>query len=1120
MKYSYQKNTFSICRISLFIFSLVLLQACNNSTETNNSSESPLFSLLEADESGIHFNNVLQESPSVNTYVYFNAYNGGGVAIGDINNDNLPDIYFTGSMVENKLYLNKGNMQFEDITSNAGVGGRNDWTTGVTMADVNNDGLLDIYVCRAYNNNFPELAANLLYINNGDLTFTEQAQAYGIADQSWSTHSTFFDYDLDGDLDLYVLNHLKVNTLDHGFSLANFTNPVHERSDHFYRNNGNGTFTDVTVEAGVLNYGVGLGVVSGDVNNDGWPDIYVANDRQEPDILYINNGDGTFENTIHQAVRHTSYSSMGVDLSDFNNDGQLDMMVCDMMAQNNYRRKTQMFGMNPQDFWMIVADGYHYQYMRNVLQLNNGNGTFSEIGQMAGVAKTDWSWATFFADFDNDGLKDLFVSNGIKRDIEDNDFKIELEKKLKDGYYEGSIEELVNMMPSNPIPNKIFRNNGDLTFSDKSSDFGITQPCFSNGAAYADLDLDGDLDLVVNNINLTASVYENNARKDLANNYLQIQLSGENGNLFALGAKVSVKSGDLQQHQELTLTRGFKSSVEPKIHFGLGSHSQVDEVVVTWPDGTQSRLNDIAANQLLEIDKTGAKEGLPDPWGNKHTPLFTDISKTSNADFQHSENEYDDYLKESLLPHKTSQFGPKIALGDVDGNGWDDFFIGGASGQAGVLYLQNDESDFRESSGPWQRDRAYEDIGALFFDADNDEDLDLYVVSGGNEFEQDSPLLQDRLYVNLGNGQFERATDALPEMLTSGGCVSAADYDGDGDLDLFIGGRLIPGQYPFAPRSYLLQNDNGKFTDVTAETGNDLLSPGLVTTALWTDFDKDEDLDLILTGEWMPISFFENNNGNFTNQTEKYGFDHTTGWWNIIIEEDFDGDGDMDYVAGNLGKNYKYKASDYEPLHIYCSDFDKTGTYDIVLGYYDDGTLFPVRGRQCSSEQMPFLKEKFPTYDQFAKANINDIYGDEALESALHYQAKLFTSSYIENQGNGTYSIRPLPIQAQIAPVQGLISRDFNSDGNMDILLSGNFHVSEMETGRADAGNGLLLLGDGKGNFQPTKISESGFYAPGDVRDMVLLNSDSEGSPLIIVANNNDRIQVIKHEEGGVQLEN
>ncbi|MEW6159693.1 MAG: VCBS repeat-containing protein, partial [Verrucomicrobiota bacterium] len=692
----------------------------------------PLFTLLNEQETGIHFNNPVEDSPVVNVYFYLNAYNGGGVAIGDINNDQLPDIYLTGNLAKNKLYLNKGNLRFEDITDKAGVASGDDWCTGVTMADVNQDGLIDIYVCRAFHSE-GTMRANLLFINNGDLTFTERAKEYGVADESFSTQATFFDYDLDGDLDLYVGNHSRRPTLDHDESYRNFLNPPFDLSDHLYRNNGNGTFTDVTIEAGILNFGVTLGVVAGDINQDGWPDIYIAKDQQEPDFLFLNQRNGTFRNTIHDALKHISDSSMGVDLADFNNDGHLDIAVADMMPESNYRQKTQMSVMDPKIFWTRVEHRYHYQYTRNMLQLNNGNGTFSDIAPLAGVAATDWSWSVLFADVDNDGLKDLFFTCGIKRDIQDKDYKAALNAKLKKGLYEGEFKALMDMIPATPIPNKFFRNAGNLTFSDETVDSGFGQPGFSNGAAFADLDLDGDLDFVVNNISSPVSLYRNNASQTLTNHFLRIRLKGSEKNPFALGAKVTVQSGTRQQFQELTLTRGFQSSVEPVLHFGMGELNRADEVLVEWPGGTRSRLTNVIANQVIDVSQANAPDGLSSSPRRTAEALFHEITNLAGVAFQHVENSYDDFAKEILLPYKNSERGPKLAVGDVDGNGLDDFFIGGASGQSGVLFLQSTAGRFQPVEGPWTEDSRAEDAGAVFFDADGDKDLDLYVVSGGNE---------------------------------------------------------------------------------------------------------------------------------------------------------------------------------------------------------------------------------------------------------------------------------------------------------------------------------------------------------------------------------------------------
>ncbi|MCH8904833.1 MAG: VCBS repeat-containing protein [Bacteroidetes bacterium] len=1105
----------SICGLSVF---LLIFYSCQTNTSENISdpatqSELQLFSLLNADATGLEFINIIIEDGVINFIDYDYMYNGSGVAIGDLNNDGLPEVYFAGNMTPNQLYLNKGNLKFENITQDAGVDGANGWCNGVTMADVNADGYLDIYVCRAYNDRRPDLRENLLYINNGDLTFTEMAKEYNLNCDGYSTQATFFDYDNDGDLDLFLGNHPReFHFTDIQTRIDQRNNPQLFESDRLYRNNGDNTFQDVTIEAGILNFGYSLGIVASDINNDGWIDIYVANDYEGADNLYMNHGDGTFSDQIATSVKHISNYGMGADLADINNDGLLDIVVLDMMAEDNYRQKTNMAAMDPARFWLLVDNDYHFQYMRNTLQLNNGNGSFSEVGQLAGINYTDWSWAALFADFDNDGYKDLFVSNGYRRDSRNKDFHSKLQEKLRETGGDMTTEDIIHylgLMPSQKLPNYYFENNGDLTFSNKSIPYGFDEPSFSNGAAYADLDADGDLDIVVNNLTDQAFLYKNNSIGLLENNYLRIKLIGDESNPMGLGAKVKLTTESGTQYQELTLTRGYLSSIERIIHFGLGRDDRIDELSIEWPGGKTEKLYDLEINQLITLDAGNASNPIQAPVRDEHH-LFMELSHRCGITFIHKENNFDDYKNQSLLPHKMSQFGPIITVGDVNYDGNQDFYVGGAAGESGALFIQNSYEHFTEHvDQPWQNDAANEDIGAIFFDADNDLDLDLYVVSGGNEFESTSNLLQDRLYVNDGAGNFTHNEELLPEMLTSGSCVIAADYDGDGDQDLFIGGRVVPGKYPLAPRSYILRNENGRFSDVTEEIAPELVNAGMVTSAIWTDFDGDGQTDLMVVGEWMPVSFYRNNNGNFENITQDLGFENSTGWWNKIVQGDFDQDGDMDYVVGNLGLNYKYKATEEEALHIYCHDFDRSGSLDIVLGYYNQGTCYPVRGRQCTSEQMPFILQKFSTYHEFGKATLQDVYGDD-LEVALHYEAKYFASSYIENKGGKSFEITPLPVEAQFSTVFGIIPEDLDHDGFLDLLIAGNFYVSEVETGRADAGVGLFMKGNGKGQFTPVRITDSGFNASKDVRDLALLKRKATLGSLILVGNNNDAMQVFR----------
>ncbi|MFT5167258.1 MAG: hypothetical protein ACI8P3_002495 [Saprospiraceae bacterium] len=1077
----------------------------------------PLFSLVPSEHSNILFQNKIKEDNLINYFKYEYLYNGGGVSIGDVNNDGLPDLYFTGNMTLNRLYLNKGNLQFEEVTAKAKASYFNDWCTGVTMVDINNDGWLDIYVSASGYHKDTEVRRNILFVNNGDAaanngipTFTDRAAEFGIDDIGYSIQSVFFDYDNDGDLDLYIANHPRLfreNVLD---ALEKMKNPPIENSDRLYRNDSEGEsikFSDVSEQAGIANYSHTLGVVASDFDQDGWIDIYTSNDFSDPDYFYKNNGNGTFTDIADKSLKHMAKFSMGVDASDFNNDGWTDLFAVEMMAEDNKRQKTNMAPMNPQEFEKTVASGFGYQYMHNALQLNNGileqgnlksDLTFSEISYLSGVATTDWSWSPLFADFDNDGWKDIFVTNGFRRDVLDKDFKKELKELLKGG--KTMYESIQSKMPASTLPNYIFKNNGDLTFSKKSKEWGFGDLVNSNGAAYADLDLDGDLDLVLNNIDTLAFIYKNNSvdNQSPENNYLRIKLTGDKSNRLGLGAKVKITTADgLSQYQEFTLTRGYQSSVEPILHFGLGKNKMVQEINIEWPNKSFTVLKEIKANQLLAVsDATATKVKAKEI--RTTDKIFKEANTVHHLNHRHKETIKDDYAKQVLLPHKLSQNGPGLAVADVDGDGLDDFYIGGAAGFPGALHIQKTKGTFTvKNTAIFTAHQSYEDMGALFFDVDQDGDMDLLVVSGSYEMEEGSEQLKNRLYMNDGKGDFAYAESALPEMNTNGSCVVAGDYDQDGDLDLFIGGRVVSGKYPMAPESFLLKNTNGRFENITATVPN-LSKVGMVTSALWTDYDDDDDLDLICVGEWMPITIFTNTGSSFEQST----IPNSAGWWNSISGGDIDNDGDTDYVLGNLGTNSKNKASVEQPFHVYGDDFDNNGNFDIVLGYYYEGTQYPVRGLQCSSEQIPDLKKKIPSYDIFGSATLTEIYGSESLKHSLHLEATTFESALLLNKGSGAFDLRALPNEAQFAPITGTLIEDLDLDGCLDILLVGNQYAVEVETGRYDAMKGLYLKGNCRGEFSPVSYSKSGFLVDGDARAMSLIAIGEAIRPAVIITIN------------------
>ena len=1028
---------------------------------------------------------------------FFYVYNGGGVAIGDINNDGLSDIFFSGNMVDDRLYLNQGGFRFEDISESAGIN-REGWSTGVTMVDINHDGLLDIYVCRSGNYG-ADRRKNVLYINQGNLKFKEEAEVYGIADSSYSTQAAFLDYDKDGDLDMYLLNHTNAirdpnnvrPLIDDGTGPAN---------DRLYRNdeseNSKMVFTDVTEQAGIVYDGLGLGVGTADINDDGWEDIFVTNDFIANDYLYINKKDGTFEEMAKSYLDHVSHFSMGNDLADFNNDGLIDLITMDMRPMDNYHEKKMSGPLNFGLFESTLRQGYMPQYMRNTLQLNNGpsengNPAFSEIAQLSGVDATDWSWAPLFADFDNDGLKDLFVTNGYLRDITDLDF-INYTGSLTGSVTNDSLDFIIKQkakaMPSIKISNFLFKNLGNLDFGNVTKEWGLDKPSLSNGAAYADLDNDGDLDIITNNINETAFIYENNSEVSTKNAFLKIRLIGDGLNTMGLGAKVRLFQGSIQQSTRQAVTRGYQSSVDHVMHFGLGENIVIDSLIVYWLDGKTSKVPNPEPNKLLTIAKEETSSAIPIAGQIPKNKVFQEVTVDLNLNYVHGEENYYDFNRQFLLPHKHSDQGPGLAVADIDGDGLDDLFMGGGYNHSGRFFYGADDGRFKvKKLNGNEKEKYEEDTGALFFDCDGDGDQDLYVVSGSNEFYEGAQYYQDRLYRNDGKGNFKLDPQALPTMLTSGSCVRATDFDKDGDLDLFVGGRLTPLKYPLPPDSYLLRNDHGKFTDATEQWAPSLRRVGMVTDALWTDYDNDSDTDLIIVGEFMSIQFFENQDGKLTNSSAKAGLTHTSGWWNSINGGDFDNDGDIDYILGNLGMNSKYKVSPEEPLTVYAIDYDKNGSIDPIMSSFTHGTEYPVHSRDDLIKQVPQMKKKFPDYTSYAKATLSDVLSKQEQSRSYIAKAFLFASVYLQNNGKGQFEVRNLPKEAQIAPIYGIVINDFNRDGKLDVLLSGNNFGAEVGLGRYDASKGTLLWGDGNGGFLPVPPQVSGLKLNGDIRGATTL---------------------------------
>ena len=1085
-----RKKWYSLTFVFVFVgFSFV---GCQKNAETDT-----LFSLLSSKKTGVDFNNSIVENETVNPLDFAPIYNGGGVAIGDINNDGLEDIFFGGNTVSSRLYLNQGNLQFKDITESASVT-TDVWCNGISIIDINADGLRDIYVSVSG----PDISKrkNLLFINKGDLTFEEKAADYGLDHDSYSTHSAFLDYDNDGDLDMYLLVYGNNEGMDLKIVNKKITDGSSLSNDQLFRNNGDGTFSNVTLEAGIKMEGYGLGIAVNDINNDNWPDIYVSNDFLFDDIVYINNQDGTFSDKSKDYLKHTSQFGMGVDFQDFNNDEKPDIVQVDMMPEDNYRQKKILGPMHYDFFNLSIKEGYTPQYMRNTLQLNQGEKGFSEIGQFAGIHETDWSWAPLFADYDANGQKDLIITNGFRRNLTDFDFRDFVNEQLQKAEINGEDPdevalEIIKNTNDVKLPNYAYVYNGDLTFSDVTESWGLGTPTWSNGQAYSDLDNDGDLDIVISNIDDKAHIYRNNSiEKATSNHFVKVKLSGPAGNIDGLGAKITVKQGEQKQTHYQAKTRGYKSNVSAEIYFGFGNNSQNIEIEVLWPGG-EKEVRNSSINQTITFDFKDAKS---DSSPNSKLIELTsgNQAKKYGLDHKSEETDYVDFYYEPLLPHLLSRSGPALASGDINGDGREDIYVGGSSATSGYLFIQTSNGKFRKSELGNSKD--FEDTDATFFDADGDGDLDLFVCSGSNEVPENDRKYQDRLYLNSGSGRFQLASDALPEMRTSSSTVSSADFDNDGDLDLFVGGRIVPQKYPLPGFSYILRNDNGRFVNITKDMAQDIERIGMVTSSAWADMNNDGLQDLVIAGEFMPVTVFVQKDGQFKNQTESLGLSKTNGWWNTLFIDDIDNDGRMDILAGNLGENTKVNVSENKPLSVYAKDYDSNGKIDPIMSHYIGEEHYVLHSKSTLEAQVIAFRKRFLKHEGFAKATFDELLPETERAGAYTLKAYTFKNSAFLNKADGFKSVA-LPNDAQVAPVFA-IERHGSS-----YYLSGNSYSTEVVIGQYDASHGLEIQYDAAQD-KFVVVYNSDYRASGDIQGVTKV--DVKGKPVLVHAVNNDYLYV------------